>query len=110
MTPTNVVQKYIEKSRQTGRTQALIESLPDEKCAVLVMSHPAGESLKERISATRPDYDIDNVTILVYAPNSGWRDKLLFREMHVYFDNDVVDDLAVRQVDTINQVYGKKAA
>lgn len=110
MTPTNVVHKYIQKSRRSGRTHALIESLPDEKCAVLVMSHKAGDELKKRIQEQRPDYNVDNVSVLVYAPNSGWRDNLLLRDMHVYFDNDVVDELSLRQVEAINQVYGKRAA
>lgn len=107
LTPTCVIKKYIEKSRQSGRTQALIESLPDEKCAILVLNHSAGVELKKRIKEQRPEYNVDNVSVLVYAPNTGWRDNLLLRDMHVYFDNDVIDELSIRQVDAVNQVYGK---
>ena len=71
------------------------------------MSIANGDEIKRRIVEQRPDYNIDNVEFLTYRPGSGWRDRLLLRNLHVYFDNDVLDDVMQHHVKAINEVYGK---
>lgn len=110
MTPMQVAEKYVELGRRNGKTTAMISALPNEKCAILVASNDNVDTLKTRITEQRPDYDLENVTFLLYRPNSGWRDRLLLRDMHVYIDNDVLDELCVLQVKAINDVYGKTSA
>lgn len=107
MTPTELAVKYVNMNRGTGRTAALIESLPDEKCAVITMSTASSSEIKRRIAEQRPDYNIDNVQFATYRPGSGWRDVLIGRYLPVYFDNDVLDDVMVRHVKAINELYGK---
>lgn len=107
MTPMDVAQKFVELSRGNGKTKVLIESLPDEPCAILVGDNDNIKTLKSRIAEQRPEYNVDNIEFLLYRPNSGWRDKLLFRNKHVFMDNDILDELIVLQVKAINDVYGK---
>lgn len=109
MTPVELAKQFISNASKTGRTSALIAALPDERCAIISASNDNVATLKKRIQEERPDYNIENVEFLTYLPNSGWRDKLLFREMHVYFDNDTLDDVLLHHVSAINQVYGKTA-
>lgn len=110
MTPTDLAHRYVDLHRGLGYTTELVNALPDERCAVITMSRANATRIKECIKDLRPDYNLDNIEFVTYAPNSGWRDKLLFREMHVYFDNDVLDDIVVHHVSSINQVYGKRLA
>lgn len=110
MNPTELAYKYVDLHRGLGYTTALINALPNERCAVVTMSRANADRIKKCIGELRPEYNIDNIEFVTYAPNSGWRDKLLFREMHVYFDNDVLDDVVVHHVSSINQVYGKRLA
>lgn len=107
MSPSELAYKFVDMNRGTGRTTALINALPNERCAVMTMSVANGNEIKRRIAEQRPEYNIDNVEFVTYVPNSGWRDKLLFREMHVYFDNDVLDSVVKHHVSAINEVYGK---
>lgn len=107
MDPVQVAEKYVELGRRTGKTTAMIMALPDEKCAIISTNKPTNDNIREMIKDLRPDYNIDNVTFLTYVPGSGWRDQLLLRDMHVYFDNSVIDDVIVHHVSSINQVYGK---
>ena len=110
MSPVELAHKYVDLGRGMGYTTALINALPDERCAIVTMTWANADRIKKCIMELRPDYNIDNVEFVTYQPNSGWRDKLLFREMHVYFDNDVLDDIAVQHVSSMNQVYGKRLA
>lgn len=107
MNPVELAEKFVELGRKTGKTTAMVMALPDEKCAIITSNSSLYDYIRSMIKDLRPDYNIDNVTFLTYAPGSGWRDKLLFREMHVYFDNSVLDDVIVHHVSAINQVYGK---
>lgn len=107
MSPVEVAEKYVELGRGSGKTTAMIMALPNEKCAVITSTKSQHETLKKFISELRPEYNLENVTFLTYAPGSGWRDQLLLRNMHVYFDNSVIDDVIVHHVKAINQVYGK---
>lgn len=107
MSPTELAYKFVDMNRGTGRTTALINALPNERCAVITMSIANGDEIKRRIVEQRPDYNIDNVEFLTYRPGSGWRDRLLLRNLHVYFDNDVLDDVMQHHVKAINEVYGK---
>lgn len=109
MTPVALAEKYVELSRGNGKTTALIMSLPDEKCAVLANSQQDCDNIKNRVKELRPDYNIDNITFLVYTMGSGWRDKLLFRDMYVYIDHGVLDLNNVGLTKAINEVYGKQA-
>lgn len=110
MNPIDLTHKFIDMNRGRGLTTELIKSLPNEKCAIITMSQASSKALKSRIAEERPDIRIDDIEFLTYAPNSGWRDKLLFRDMHVYFDNDVLNDILIHHVSAINGVYGKRAA
>lgn len=107
MHPVAVAKKYVELARQTGRSTELIKSLPDEKCAIMTISYADHDNLKALLTQHRPDYNQDNITWLVYSPTEGWRNKTLFRDMHLYLDNSVLDQISIWQVDSINQVYGK---
>ena len=107
MGPVELAEKYVEMGRKTGKTTAMVMALPDEKCAIITSNRGLYDYIKDMIRDLRPDYNIDNVVFLTYAPGSGWRDQLLLRNMHVYFDNSVIDDVIVHHVSSINQVYGK---
>lgn len=107
MTPVDVAEKYVELGRQNGKTTAMIAALPDEKCAILAANQAAIDMIKARIEEIRPEYNINNVVFLTYHPGSGWRDKLLFRDMHVFIDNSVLDINSVSLTKAINDVYGK---
>ena len=109
MTPMQVAEKFVELGRGNGKTTALVMSLPNEKCAVLANDNETIEQIKKMISELRPEYNVDNVTFLSYKPGSGWRDKLLFRDMHVFIDNSVIDLNSVGLTRVINEVYGKQA-
>jgi hypothetical protein len=108
MKPVELVNAFIQKSSQVGKTAMLIDSLPNEKCAVFTSSYQSGLNLKKRITEQRPDYNVNNITFVSYTKNSGWRDKLLSKDMDVYFDNDTLDQLLVHHVEAINKVYGKQ--
>ena len=107
MSPTELARKFVHLSSQSGKTTELINALPNERCAIMTASNDNAKALKKRIQEQRPEYNVDNIEFVTYVPGSGWRDKLLLREMHVYFDNDVLDDVIVHHVSAINQVYGK---
>ncbi len=107
MNPVNVATKYVELGRQNGKTKALVMSLPDEKCAILTIANDNHDYIRTMIRDLRPDYNLDNVLFLEYSPGSGWRDKLLFRDMHVFLDNSVLDHNAIHLTKAINDVYGK---
>lgn len=109
MTPMQVAEKYVELSRQNGKTSAMIMALPNEKCAILANDNDTLEHIKTMIRELRPEYNVDNVTFLSYKPGSGWRDKLLFRDMHVFIDNSVLDLNNIYLTKAINDVYGKQA-
>lgn len=108
MTPTQLAEQYIELGKNSGKTTALINALPNERCAVMSSSHAANDNIKIKLKELRPDYNTDNVEWLVYASNSGWRDKTLFRDMHVYLDDTLLGEMCVNQVKAINDVYGKE--
>lgn len=110
MNPVDVANKFVSLGRQNGKTQLLIDSLPDEQCAVMVASNDNIEPLKQRIISQRPGYNVDNVTFVVYGRNSGWRDTLLSKNMDVYVDNDVLDEVYALHVKAINDIYGKVKA
>ena len=110
MTPTQVAEKYVELGRGNGKTTAMIMALPDEKCAILAANHQVLDMIKGMIRKLRPDYNVDNVTFVSYHPNSGWRDRLLFRDLHVFVDNSVTDLNNVHLTKAINEVYGKTIA
>lgn len=107
MTPIDLANTFVKLGRRNGKTTELVKSLPDEKCAVLALSNADINDIKQMIKEHRPDYDMDYVTFLVYNPDSGWRDKLLFRDMHVFIDNSVLDLNSVYLTKAINDVYGK---
>lgn len=107
MNPTQLAYKFVDMNRGTGRTNALINALPDEKCAVMTLSAEASDEIKRRIAEHRPDYNLDNVVFVSYRPGSGWRDRLVGQYMPVYFDNDVLDDVIQHHVKAINEIYGK---
>lgn len=109
MTPMQVAEKYVELGKQNGKTTAMIMSLPNEKCAILANDNNSCNNIKKMIQELRPEYNIEYVTFLSYIPNSGWRDQLLFRDMHVYIDNSVLDLNNIYLTKSINDVYGKKA-
>lgn len=108
MSPVEVARKFVDMNRGTGRTTALIKSLPNERCAVVTLSVQRYEDIKNRIAELRPEYDLTNVEFVTYRPGSGWRDKLIGQNMDVYFDNDVLDDIIVHHVSGINEIYGKR--
>ena len=109
MTPVQLAEQYVELSKGNGKTTALVMSLPNEKCAILANDNETLEQIKNMIKELRPEYNVDNVTFLSYKPGSGWRDKLLFRDMHVFLDNSVIDLNSVGLARAINEVYGKQA-
>jgi hypothetical protein len=108
MTPTQLAEQYVELSKNSGKTTALINALPNEKCAVMSSSHAANDNIKDKLKELRPDYNLDNVEWLVYSPNSGWRDKTLLRDMHVYLDDSLIGEMSINQIKAINDVYGKE--
>ena len=75
---------------------------------MLSSSHAANDNLKLKLKELRPEYNLDNVEWLVYKPNSGWRDKTIFRDMHVFLDSSLLDEISINQVKAINDVYGKQ--
>jgi len=107
MTPTQLAKQYTELGDTQAKTNALLNALPNEKCAVLSSSHASNDNLKDKLKELRPDYNQDNVVWLVYEQNSGWRDKTLFRDMHIYLENSLLDEMNINQVKAINDVYGK---
>lgn len=109
MTPVQLAEQYVELGKGNGKTTALVMSLPNEKCAILANDNQTLEQIKNMIKELRPEYNVDNVTFLSYKPGSGWRDKLLFRDMHVFIDNSVLDLNSVGLAQAINEVYGKQA-
>ena len=109
MTPVQLAEQYVEMSKGNGKTTALVMSLPNEKCAILANDNETLEQIKNIIKELSPEYNVDNVTFLSYKPGSGWRDKLLFRDMHVFLDNSVIDLNSVGLARAINEVYGKQA-
>jgi hypothetical protein len=108
MTPIQLAEQYNELGKNSGKTTALINALPNEKCAVMSSSHAANDNIKLKLKELRPDYNFNNVEWLVYSPNSGWRDKTLLRDMHVFLDNILLDEMSINQVKAINDVYGKE--
>lgn len=107
-TPVELAAQYVDKDKHNEKTTMLVNSLPEEKCAVLAYNLARCDEIKEALKNIRPKYDLDKITFLVYLPNSGWRDKLLFRDMHVFMDHMVLDENNVGLVSAINQVYGKQ--
>lgn len=107
-TPVELAEQYVDKDRHNEKTLMLVNSLPNEKCAVLAYNLSRCDEIKESLKQNRPEYDLDKVTFLVYLPNSGWRDKLLFRDMHVFLDHVILDVNNVGLTKSINDVYGKQ--
>lgn len=108
-TPVELAAKFVDKDRDTEKTLMLVNSLPNEKCAVLAYNLSRCNEIKKTLIETRPEYNIDNVAFLIYLPNSGWRDKLLFRDMHVFLDHVILDENNIGLTKSINLVYGKQA-
>lgn len=106
-TPTELAAKYVNDNQTIEKTLMLVNSLPEEKCAVLAYDQKRLDEIKKVLQEERPDYDINYVTFLIYLPNSGWRDKLLFRDMHVFLDHVILDVNNVGLTKSINEVYGK---
>ncbi len=109
MTPVQVAEQFVELSKQNGKTTAMIMALPNEKCAILAKDNETCDQIKKMVQELRPEYNIEHITFLSYKPNSGWRDKLLFRDMHVFLDNSVTDINTIGLTKAINEVYGKQA-
>jgi hypothetical protein len=107
MTPVEVAQEYVQKSRKVGKTHAMIMALPDEKCAVMTMSEEHSKHVKDLIKKQRPEYNMDNLTVVVYNRRSGWRDKVQGKDMPVYIDHSVLDAMSVDHVKAINTTYGR---
>ena len=107
-TPVELAAQYVDKEKHNEKTLMLVNSLPNEKCAVLAYDHNRCDEIKKALMQERPEYNLDKVTFLVYLPNSGWRDKLLFRDMHVFMDHVVLDVNNVGLTKSINDVYGKR--
>lgn len=108
MNPEILTSEFVSMGRGTGRTAKLIASLPNERCAVMSSTLINSKNLKKRVIKERPDLNVNNILFLAYMPNTGWRDHLLLKDIHVYFDNDVLDDIIVHHVRTINAQYGKR--
>ena len=108
MSPVEVAEKYVELSRKTGRTTHLVMSLPNERCAILSRDDETSQQVKKLIQKLRPEYNIENVLFLTYQQNSGWRNHTVGRDIHMFVDNSVLDDMVVGQVKGINDVYGKR--
>jgi len=107
MTHTQLAEHYVQLSDNPNKIVSLVNALPNEKCAILSASHAANDNIKDTLKQIRPDYNLDNITWLVYNQSSGWRDKTLFRDMHVYIHNSVLDDMSINHAKAINDVYGK---
>ena len=107
-TPVELAAQYVDKDKHNEKTLMLVNSLPNEKCAVLAYDLSRLDEIKNALKQNRPEYDLDKVTFLVYLPNSGWRDKLLFRDMHVFMDHVILDVNNVGLTKSINDVYGKQ--
>lgn len=109
MTPVQVAEQYVQLNKQNGKTAAMIMALPNEKCAILANDNETCNRIKKMITELRPEYNVDNVVFVSYNPHSGWRDKLILRDMHVYVDNSVLDFNNIYLTKAINDVYGKQA-
>lgn len=107
-TPVELAAQYVDKDKHNEKTLMLVNSLPNEKCAVLAYDLSRLDEIKNALKQNRPEYNLDKVTFLVYLPNSGWRDKLLFRDMHVFMDHVILDVNNVGLTKSINDVYGKQ--
>jgi hypothetical protein len=110
MNPTELAEHYGTFSRNTGRTTALVMSLPAEPCFIMVHDISFGEVIKELIKKHRPEYNLDNVTIISKNAGTGWRDSTISRNKHIYIDHQVLERDMIHQVKGINDMYGKKAA
>jgi len=87
--------------RQQGKTFALVEALPDDKCMVVVHSINSRDNIKSLIRQHRKDYDISNISF-VSTKNKDWEYQLKGFSFPVFVDNGVLDNLVLDFVDGLN--------
>lgn len=97
-TPRDVVDRMIDLGRMVGKTQALIDALPDDGNAdILILKSPSAKNLRERILASRgTGYPVRNLRFIA----RGQR-RISGLERPLFIDNDVFDAMIMENADRI---------
>ena len=85
MTPmSDLIDKWEETQRQTGRTTDLIDSLPNEHCTVVVHNTNMKKHFLDMVRKLRPELKLSNIKVIhIHTFN----DTEQYKFKPVYFDN-----------------------
>lgn len=103
-TPIGLAGFYEWQARGTGRTLKLVNSIPNEKVAIVVHSSRWAQEIKHLVQEVRPEIDIKLINFVVWDYNAG--QKLSGLKCPVFFDNTVLDNELIELVKKTNKVYG----
>jgi hypothetical protein len=98
----------IYQGRRTGKTQKLIECIPDERIVIVVHSQSAGRILEGEIREQRPTYNIKNIKFVTYDRVSSYIESLRGLHVPIFFDNAVQDSIVADYVINVNSMFGKR--
>lgn len=103
----------VSSVRQTGRTTAMIKSLPTNKNVIIVAhSTTFANLLRDEIKRSRPDIDQRKLTIVVHSePNLngiiGHR-QLMGKRGELFIDNSVIDRYLSWYLDRLTDLFAPK--
>ncbi len=78
-----IMDLWEEKSRQTGRTDDIIENIPNNGCIIVCHDHSMAYFIIERIKKDRKDVDINTIVFLNLNNFRSYRGQ----KLPVYIDN-----------------------
>lgn len=103
--PNKLTDFYIHTGRQQGKTFAMIKSLPDSPCIIVLHSKSYEKTIIELIQNVRPGYNMKNIEFVSYSGNYLAALNSLKGYGPIFFDNAVLDMIISDQVNHINNVY-----
>lgn len=97
----------IHMGRQMGKTTKLVYALPENE-KVTVVVYKSSRLLKEVIGNLRPGFNLKNINFVVYDTPEWENGFKGHTNQDIYFDNEVLDMIALNFTRKINAQYGKK--
>ena len=104
-TPFGAFQRMTDLTRQEGQTTALIDCLPDDGNAIIIVSnHGMKQSIMSTTSQRRPGYPVGN---LRFSSFKDWEldPSLRGRKAPVYVDNSAWYSLEENFLEQLNRIF-----